>query len=90
MAWVPCVPVSTYWNVIYRVGDTDGDAEPMRCYAYGSQFVSVFKATYESHAAVNMALDLLVMALPIPLYFQIGTPLKTRMGLVGILIMGAL
>ncbi|KAM7198925.1 hypothetical protein V8F20_005992 [Naviculisporaceae sp. PSN 640] len=89
MAWVPCVPVSNYWEVIYRVGQTDTEAEPAKCYAYGSQLVSVFKATYESHAAVNMALDLVVMGLPIPLYWQVGTPLKTRMALVGILIMGA-
>ncbi|KAM7216783.1 hypothetical protein V8F06_007893 [Rhypophila decipiens] len=87
MAWVPCVPVSSYWEQIYHYDDPL--FEPATCYAYGSQLVSVFKATYESHAAVNMALDLLVMGLPVPLYFQIGTPLKTKMALVGILVMGA-
>ena len=84
MAWVPCVPVRSYWDRAYWPN------EKVECYAYGSQLVSVFKATYESHAAVNMTLDLLVMALPVPLYFQLDTPLKTRMALVGILVMGAL
>ncbi|KAK3321791.1 hypothetical protein B0H66DRAFT_180863 [Apodospora peruviana] len=83
MAWVPCVPVPTYWTHLYN------PTEEVKCYAYGSQLVSVFTATYESHAALNLVLDLLVMALPIPLYFQVDTPLKTKMGLVAIIVMGA-
>lgn len=83
MAWVPCVPVSDYWTVFYQQ-----DISGLKCYGYGSQSVKVFKATYESHAAVNMMLDLVVMALPIPLYFQPGAHERTRLGLVGIIVMG--
>jgi hypothetical protein len=66
------------------------DTSNLRCYGYGSQSVEVFKAIYESHAAVNMLLDLVVMALPIPLYFEPGTRGRTRLGLVGIIAMGTL
>jgi hypothetical protein len=85
IAWVPCVPVSDYWTVIY-----EQDISGLRCYGYGSQYVEPFKATYESHAAVNMLLDLIVMGLPIPLYFEPGAHGRTKMGLVGIILMGTL
>lgn len=85
IAWVPCVPVSDYWTVLH-----EQDISGVKCYGYGSQSVEVFKATYESHAAVNMVLDLVVMALPIPLYFEAGAHGRTRMGLVGIIIMGTM
>ncbi len=83
IAWVPCIPVSDYWEIIYGQ-----DISKIRCYGYGSQSVVVFKATYESHAAVNMLLDLVVMALPIPLYFEPGARGRTKAGLVGIIAMG--
>lgn len=85
IAWVPCVPVSDYWTFIYDKGAT-----PVRCYGYGSHYVKTFTATYESHAAINMVLDLVVMALPIPLYFEAGAPGRTKMGLVAVLTMGAM
>ncbi|KAK3361802.1 hypothetical protein B0T24DRAFT_96075 [Lasiosphaeria ovina] len=84
LAWVPCVPVRQYWDQIY---DPMGDRT---CYAYGSQRVATFTATYESHAAVNMLLDLLVMGLPIPLYFDKNTHNRTKMGLIGILTFGTI
>ena len=83
LAWVPCVPVSDYWTVIY-----EQDISELRCYGYGSQHVGLFTATYESHAAVNMLLDLVVMAVPIPIYFEQGARGRTRLGLVGIIAMG--
>ncbi|KAK3319479.1 hypothetical protein B0T19DRAFT_268285 [Cercophora scortea] len=82
MAWVPCVPVSTYWTQIYS------PSTPTRCYGYGSTSVAVFRATYESHAIANVILDLLVLALPVPLYFQTDTPLRTIQGLLALLFMG--
>jgi hypothetical protein len=85
IAWVPCVPVSDYWEILYAQ-----DTSNMRCYGYGTQSVVVFKATYESHAAVNMLLDLVVMALPIPLYFEAGARGRTKAGLVGIIAMGTM
>jgi hypothetical protein len=85
IAWVPCFPVSNYWNVIY-----DQDISGLKCYGYGSQYVAPFTATYDSHAAVNMVLDLVVMGLPIPLYFEPGAPGRTKMGLIGVIVMGTM
>ncbi|KAK3368024.1 hypothetical protein B0H63DRAFT_442776 [Podospora didyma] len=84
LAWVPCSPVHLFWDRAYA----PFEMLTMNCYAYGSMKVSVFTATYESHAAVNMLLDLLVMALPIPLYFQPNTPFKSKLGLVMVVLMG--
>ncbi|XXH02161.1 hypothetical protein Hte_008529 [Hypoxylon texense] len=80
LAWVPCVPVRDMWNL------TQG--EVLNCYGYGSQYARPFVATFTSHAAVNMALDTLVLAIPIPLFFKEGTTTGTRMRLVGLLSMG--
>ncbi|KAI4866483.1 hypothetical protein F4820DRAFT_249021 [Hypoxylon rubiginosum] len=80
LAWVPCVPVRDMWNL------TQG--EILNCYGYGSQYARPFVATFTSHAAVNMALDTLVIAIPIPLFFKEGTTTATRLRLVGLLSMG--
>lgn len=78
MAFFPCFPVWAYWNL-------DANAT---CYGYGSQIPSIFLATYESHTAVNMCLDVLTLAVPIPLYFKPGTNSKTRVRLFLLLLMG--
>ncbi|KAK4185150.1 hypothetical protein QBC35DRAFT_29812 [Podospora australis] len=83
IAWFPCSNISDYWYIA-----TDGSTNDVKCWGYGSQKIVDFKATYESHAAINVALDLLVMALPIPLYFDSDAHKKTKWGLVGIIVMG--
>ncbi|KAI1372497.1 hypothetical protein F4677DRAFT_264072 [Hypoxylon crocopeplum] len=79
LAWVPCVPVREFWKL-------GGDGT---CYAYGSHYAKPFVATFESHAAVNMVLDTLVLIMPLPLFFREGTTIGTRMRLIGLLSMGA-
>ncbi|KAI1765676.1 hypothetical protein GGR53DRAFT_254977 [Hypoxylon sp. FL1150] len=81
LAWVPCVPVRSFWNL------TQG--EDVNCYGYGSQYMRPFVATFISHAAINMTLDAIVLIIPIPLFFKDGTTTSTRMRLVGLLSMGA-
>ncbi|KAK4225308.1 hypothetical protein QBC38DRAFT_483387 [Podospora fimiseda] len=85
IAWVPCSPVDKYWWISFDENTTE-----VKCYGYGSQNVAEFKATYESHAALNMLFDLLVMVLPIPLYFNKDAPVQTKRGLIGIVVMGSL
>ncbi|OTA92211.1 hypothetical protein M434DRAFT_61763, partial [Hypoxylon sp. CO27-5] len=77
LAWAPCIPVQDFWN---NGGPT--------CYGYGSQHPGPFVATFESHAAINMALDTLVLIIPLPLFFKDGTTTCTRVRLVGLLSMG--
>ncbi|KAI0172994.1 hypothetical protein GGR52DRAFT_431026 [Hypoxylon sp. FL1284] len=80
LAWVPCVPVEEFWNLQQTV-----DAN---CFGYGSQYARPFIATFTTHAAINMALDILVLVIPVPLFFDKGTSVWTRVRLVGLLSMG--
>ncbi|KAH9905423.1 hypothetical protein F4778DRAFT_707182 [Xylariomycetidae sp. FL2044] len=80
LAWVPCLPVNQFWI-----------ADPgARCYAYGSPSPEPFVLTYESHTAVNTVLDIIVLLIPLPLFFKEGTSFATKMRLVGLLSMGLL
>ncbi|OLN95789.1 hypothetical protein CCHL11_02727 [Colletotrichum chlorophyti] len=78
LGWIPCIPVNAYWDWTI----------PAKRWAYGSLDANVFAATYESHAAVNVVLDLLVLAIPVPLYFRRDVALKSRLGLLGLLTIG--
>ncbi|KAH6659913.1 hypothetical protein BKA67DRAFT_641088 [Truncatella angustata] len=80
IAWVPCFPVRSFW-------EAPADA---KCYGYGSSIPSQFVGTYESHTAINMILDFIVLIIPLPLLWKEGTNLKQRMRVLGLLIMGSL
>ncbi|KAI0018114.1 hypothetical protein F4780DRAFT_752644 [Xylariomycetidae sp. FL0641] len=80
LAWVPCLPVWEFW--IADPGAT--------CYGYGSPNPIPFVATFESHTAINMVLDTLVLLIPLPLFWKEGTSSATRMRLVGLLSMGTI
>ncbi|KAI1100036.1 hypothetical protein F4804DRAFT_345056 [Jackrogersella minutella] len=80
MAWVPCFPVSGFWTFDARA----------KCYGFGSRDVSEFYASYVSHTAINTVLDMIVFAIPVPLYFQRDTVRRTKLGLVGLVTMGAI
>ncbi|KAI0010813.1 hypothetical protein F4779DRAFT_576207 [Xylariaceae sp. FL0662B] len=79
MAWFPCFPdASGFWIWENR----------RACYAYGSHDPEVFFATYTIHAVINMALDLIVFAIPIP-YYKRTTQRRTKIGLICLFISGA-
>jgi len=80
MAWFPCFPVHLFWDDI-------GSAS---CYGFGGHVPSQLMGFFESHTAINVVLDLLVFAIPVPLYFEKGTSTKTKMGLLGLLTLGFL
>ncbi|KAI1472158.1 uncharacterized protein F4812DRAFT_1488 [Daldinia caldariorum] len=80
LAWVPCVPVHDYWS---------GKSDPY-CYGYGSQSPAPLAATFESHAAINMVLDIMVLSIPLPLLFENGTSSSARVRLAALLSMGIL
>ncbi|KAH8881859.1 hypothetical protein GQ53DRAFT_754023 [Thozetella sp. PMI_491] len=81
ISWFPCFPVADYWN--NPLGDS--------CYGFGSGMVNdnTFVATFVSHAATNTLIDLLILALPIPLLFKQEITSRIRWGLSGLLTMGA-
>ncbi|KAK7973570.1 hypothetical protein PG989_015418 [Apiospora arundinis] len=78
MAIVPCFPIQKYWTLTM----------PGKCYAFGSLVPIVFYATYASSAAINMTLDIIVLCIPIPVYFGANTPFKSKIGLIGLFCMG--
>ncbi|WQF85827.1 hypothetical protein CDEST_10841 [Colletotrichum destructivum] len=78
LGWVPCLPVRAYWDW----------SVPATRWAYGSLTPEIFSATYESHSAINVALDLLVLAIPIPIYFRTNVPFKSKLGLLALLAIG--
>ncbi|KAI1765667.1 hypothetical protein GGR53DRAFT_465140 [Hypoxylon sp. FL1150] len=79
MGWVPCFPVSGYWNM----------TEKAACYGFGSRNANKFFVTYIAHTSFNTILDMIVFAIPVPLYFQKGTVRRTKLGLIGLIMMGA-
>lgn len=79
MAWFPCFPVKSFW-------ENPPDAA---CYGYGSDSPTQFVGTYESHTAVNMVLDFIVLIIPIPLLFKEGSTLRQRLRIVALLAMGS-
>ncbi|KAF2471759.1 uncharacterized protein BDR25DRAFT_367608 [Lindgomyces ingoldianus] len=79
MAWVPCFPVSGYWN---------RKLNP-KCYAYGFESKATFIATYETHTALNMAFDIAVFLTPMVLFQQQGMRRKSILALAGLFLFGA-
>lgn len=81
MAWFPCFPVSGYWNFL---------TEDATCYGFGSEYAANFVSIYECHAGMNMVFDVIVLALPMSIYFEKDTTRQVRLGLIGLFIMGTM
>jgi len=81
LAWVPCIPVSAFWDIA---------ATTETRWAFGSRDPETFARSFESHVSINVALDLIVFAIPIPLFLKAGLRAKSRASLFGLFIMGVL
>lgn len=84
LAWVPCTPVSNFWSVLIP------DSEKQSCFGYGALTRGQFVETFLGHAGFNMGLDLLVLSLPVHLYFDTNGMGVNKMGLGGLLSGGCL
>lgn len=82
MAFFPCFPLTAYWSL--------AETSSALCYGYGATTSDAFYGTYSSASAINMILDVVILAIPVPLYFREGTPTRAKMGLLGLLFMGGL
>jgi hypothetical protein len=78
MAWVPCFPVSGYWN---RTSTT-------KCYGFGFENQTQFIALFESHTALNMLFDILVFITPLVLFTQPHLGLKNVLAMAGVFVFG--
>ncbi|KAH8651126.1 hypothetical protein BX600DRAFT_516720 [Xylariales sp. PMI_506] len=83
LAWFPCFPVEAYWNLTAGFPGTV-------CYAYGSIHPNEFYGTYLSNAVFNMVFDIVILVIPIQLYFEENASSKTKLGLLAVLLMGGI
>lgn len=63
---------------------------PATRYGYGSLNVKIFVGTYESHAAANMLLDAIVLAIAVPMFFKQGMRKNSYWGLLGLFVLGGM
>ncbi|KAH8681765.1 hypothetical protein BX600DRAFT_31080 [Xylariales sp. PMI_506] len=80
LAFFPCWPVSDFWY-----SPTDA-----KCWGYGAWDTKDLVATFYSHTTLNMIFDMAILAIPFHLYFRKEMTFKMRMGLLTLLLMGAL
>ncbi|KAI1841350.1 hypothetical protein JX265_013450 [Neoarthrinium moseri] len=80
LAFIPCWPVADYW---YSPPDA-------KCWAYGAWSTEELMGTFYSHTALNMVFDIVILTIPFHLYFKPCMTLKMRIGLLALLLMGAL
>lgn len=78
IAIVPCVPISGFWDW----------AEPAHCYGFGSKIPNEIGGTYAAHVGSNVILDLIVLAIPTPLYFRTFKQRKQRLGFTFMILLG--
>jgi hypothetical protein len=81
LRWVPCFPVYTYW---------DFSLEKVRCWGFGSRDPLPFMRVFVAQAVSTAVLDFIVFAIPIQLCFKPETQRKTRLCLMGLLVLGFL
>ena len=80
IAWVPCDPVSAFWDL------TITDA---KCWGFDSPDPDVFVGTYIGQTVVNMIFDIIIFLIPIPLYFRKDLTNKSRLALSGLFLIGS-
>jgi hypothetical protein len=83
MAFVPCVPVYVFWEFVI---DPTLVASAT-CYGFGA---GNDNAAYILQCASNMLFDLLIFAIPVTLSLDKTTPLRQRIGMAVLLLLGAL
>ncbi len=81
LAWVPCFPVHQYWDM------TPGGGT---CYGFGQ---STERGPFVAHTAINMALDVCVLAVPVALFLDRTSvaqpvPWRARAGTLALLLLG--
>ncbi|KAI1175710.1 hypothetical protein F4777DRAFT_598105 [Nemania sp. FL0916] len=80
IALVPCAPLSGFWDW----------NEPSHCYGFGSRISGEIAGTFAAHVSTNVILDLIVLAIPIPLYFKTFKQKKQRVGFSFMILLGIL
>ncbi|KAI1333937.1 hypothetical protein F5Y15DRAFT_430164 [Xylariaceae sp. FL0016] len=80
IAAFPCFPISGFWNWL----------APANCYGFGSKIPKEIAGTFAAHTATNVILDIVVLTIPLPIYFRKCTLWKQRVGLGVMVLLGLL
>jgi hypothetical protein len=80
MAWVPCFPVSGFWN---RGPGTV-------CYGFGYRTVDEAKNCVLAFAASNMIFDIVIFAVPLSEYFRKDLKRKQLLAMTGLFALGSM
>lgn len=84
LAWIPCTPISANWDFTNLTAPR---------WAYGSRKTADFVATFYNHAGTNMALDIIVISLPMlskSLWTSSEMERRSRIGMLGLFVVGFL
>ncbi len=81
LRWIPCYPVRAYWDL---------SIEHPHCWGFGSRNPVAYTHVFVAQAVSTAVLDLVVFVIPLPLCFRRGTPWRTRVCLVGLMVLGSL
>lgn len=82
ISWFPCWPVSDYWDFNYLTGGGK------RCWGFASANRQQFYYTYLSWNILNVVGDVVILALPLGMFWDPDTDGRTKRGLVGLIGMG--
>jgi hypothetical protein len=82
MAWVPCLPVSGFWNRLQTPAP--------RCFAFGYRTIKEAKYFILGFASSNMFLDIVVFLIPLTEYLKPGLRRKQILAMTGLFILGAM
>ncbi|KAI1428872.1 hypothetical protein F5Y12DRAFT_782436 [Xylaria sp. FL1777] len=74
----PCVPLSGFWDM----------EEDAHCYGFGSRNPDQLSATYAVHVTTNVILDLIVLAIPLPVYIKTFNQKKQRVAFSILILLG--
>lgn len=79
ICWFPSFPTSAIW---------DFDNTTAIRYGLSSLRPDIFTGVYIAITSVNMALDVVVLAIPVPYYFSSAMSSKSRYSLVALFLLG--
>jgi len=79
LAWVPCIPVASYW---------DWTIPSHARWGFGSQAAEDLVWIYAVHGTTNMILDFVIYAIPLPLYFNNKANEKSRKSVLCLFLLG--
>ncbi|KAH7089108.1 hypothetical protein FB567DRAFT_324925 [Paraphoma chrysanthemicola] len=82
MGWVPCFPVSGFWNKQQQ--------PPPKCYGFGYRTLKEAKDTLFVFSGSNMVLDLVVFLLPLTEYFKPNLRKQQVLAMTGLFALGSI